>query len=125
MEHAQIFRDLLKQESIAQKTLVEISGMHPSKISRFLNGVIDLTAGEFFSLLALMPSSFQQKYWKRFLGAVDLGEADEEINILPLIEKLPPLEQIRIMRAIANRGKLFEQDNQKSIREEQELVHSV
>ncbi|NJO93306.1 MAG: hypothetical protein HC820_01115 [Hydrococcus sp. RM1_1_31] len=125
MEHAQIFREILKQEAIAQKTLVEISGMHSSKISRFLNGVIDLTAGEFFSLLALMPPNFQQKYWKRFLSDIKLEEVNETVNLLPLIEKLPPLEQIRIMRAIANRGKLFEQGNQEDFKKEPELIRSA
>ncbi len=117
-EHAKIFKKLLKERKIAQTALVELSGMHQSKINRFVNGVIDLSAGEFFQLLDLMPIDFQEAFWKRKLGigTADKISTDEKENlkesIEEAVEKLSPLEQIRIIKTIAEKGNLFKQQNQ-------------
>ncbi len=112
-EHAKIFKKLLKEKKIAQTALAEISGMHQSKINRFVNGVIDLSAGEFFQLLDLMPIDFQEAYWKRKLGsAITDRVAIEKESLEEAVEKLPPLEQIRIIKTIAEKGNLFKQTNQ-------------
>lgn len=108
-EHAQIFKKLLKEKKIAQTELAEISGMHQSKINRFVNGVIDLSAGEFFQLLDLMPTDFQQTYWQKKLGtAISIDESvNTEKNLEKAVEKLSAIEQIRLIKAIANNGNLF------------------
>ena len=112
-EHAKIFKKLLKEKKIAQTALAELSGMHQSKINRFVNGVIDLSAGEFFQLLDLMPVDFQEAYWKRKLGsAITDRVAIEKESLEEAVEKLPPLEQIRIIKTIAEKGNLFKQQNQ-------------
>ncbi len=112
-EHAKIFKKLLKEKKIAQTALAEISGMHQSKINRFVNGVIDLSAGEFFQLLDLMPIDFQEAYWRRKLGsAITDRVAIEKESLEEAVEKLPPLEQIRIIKTIAEKGNLFKQTNQ-------------
>ena len=112
-EHAKIFKKLLKEKKIAQTALAELSGMHQSKINRFVNGVIDLSAGEFFQLLDLMPIDFQEAYWKRKLGsAITDRVAIEKESLEEAVEKLPPLEQIRIIKTIAEKGNLFKQTNQ-------------
>ncbi len=112
-EHAKIFKKLLKEQNIAQTSLVELSGMHQSKINRFVNGVIDLSAGEFFQLLDLMPPHFQQAYWERKLG-ITLTEKPVPTteNLEKAVEKLSPLEQIRIIKTISEKGNLFQQQNQ-------------
>lgn len=127
MEHAIIFKELLKEKSITQKALSELSGMHQSKINRFVNGAIDLSAGEFFQLLDLMPSDFQKAYWKRKLGIVAQKGLDNAKvgDLLVLVEELPPLEKIRLMKVIASKGNLFEQQNRNNRGEEQELVRSA
>ena len=112
-EHAKIFKKLLKEKKIAQTALAELSGMHQSKINRFVNGVIDLSAGEFFQLLDLMPVDFQEAYWKRKLGSAITDKVTiEKESLEEAVEKLPPLEQIRIIKTIAEKGNLFEQQNQ-------------
>lgn len=112
-EHAQIFKKLLKEKKIAQTELAEISGMHQSKINRFVNGVIDLSAGEFFQLLDLMPTEFQQAYWQRKLGT---GlSVDTEESLEKAVEKLSAIEQVRIIKTIAEKGNLFTQSNKKGL----------
>lgn len=110
-QHAQIFKELLKEKKIAQTELAEISGMHQSKINRFVNGVIDLNAGEFFQLLDLMPADFQKAYWQRKLGiAVSVSESvNTEESLEKAVEKLSAIEQIRIIKIIAEKGNLFQQ----------------
>ncbi len=115
-EHAKIFKKLLKERKIAQTALVEISGMHQSKINRFVNGVIDLSAGEFFQLLDLMPVDFQEAFWERKLGIdtadkVSTEQENLKESIEKALEKLSPLEQIRIIKTIAEKGNLFEHQN--------------
>lgn len=112
-EHARIFKELLKEKKIAQTVLAEISGMHQSKINRFVNGVIDLSAGEFFQLLDLMPVDFREAYWQKKLGNSIIQNANtKEESLEDAVEKLPPLEQIRIIKTIAEKGNLFQQQNQ-------------
>ncbi|MDJ0575420.1 MAG: helix-turn-helix transcriptional regulator [Xenococcaceae cyanobacterium MO_234.B1] len=112
-EHAKIFKKLLQEKKIPQTTLVELSGMHQSKINRFVNGVIDLSAGEFFQLLDLMPPHFQQAYWKRKLGIITPEKVvSEKESLEEAVEKLSPLEQIRIIKTISEKGNLFKQQNQ-------------
>ena len=87
--------------------------MHQSKINRFVNGVIDLSAGEFFQLLDLMPPHFQQAYWKRKLGIITPEKVvSEKESLEEAVEKLSPLEQIRIIKTISEKGNLFKQQNQ-------------
>ena len=116
-EHAQIFKKLLKEKKIAQTELAEISGMHQSKINRFVNGVIDLTAGEFFQLLDLMPTDFQQAYWQKKLGiAINVGKSvNTEESIEKVVEQLSAIQQIRLIKAIADNGNLFGQSNKKGL----------
>lgn len=116
-EHAKIFKKLLKERKIAQTALVELSGMHQSKINRFVNGVIDLSAGEFFQLLDLMPIDFQEAFWERKLGIdtadkVSTEQENLKESIEKAVEKLSPLEQIRIIKTIAEKGNLFDHQNQ-------------
>lgn len=125
MDHSTLFRQLLEESGITQKHLSTISKFHQSKINRFLRHVADLSAGDLFELLSVMPSDFQKSFWERQLGTGyntrpisvlkpsldESGHASESFDLLPLIENLPPLEQIRIMKAIAS-SDIFEQQNQ-------------
>ena len=117
-EHARIFKKLLKENKISQTELAEISGMHQSKINRFVNGVIDLSAGEFFQLLALMPVEFQEAYWQEKLGTIinvnDCANAEEE-SLEKAIEKLSAIEQIRIIKMITEKGNLFQQSDREEL----------
>lgn len=108
-KHAKIFKELLQEKKIAQVALVKISGMHQSKINRFVNGVIDLSAGEFFELLDLMPPDFQEAYWKRKLGTSIAEKVAHEESLEEVVDKLSPKEQIRIIKTLAEN--LFEQQN--------------
>ena len=117
-EHARIFKKLLKENKISQTELAEISGMHQSKINRFVNGVIDLSAGEFFQLLDFMPVEFQNAYWRRKLGTIinisDCVNTEKE-SIEKVIEKLSAIEQIRIIKMITEKGNLFQQSNKEDL----------
>ncbi len=109
-EHARIFKKLLKEKKISQTELAEISGMHQSKINRFVNGVTDLSAGEFFHLLELMSAEFQEAYWQRKLGYAVSESVDlEKESLEKVVEKLSAIEQIRIIKTIAEKGNLFQQ----------------
>ena len=115
-KHAQIFKELLKEKKIAQTELVKISGMHQSKINRFVNGVIDLSAGEFFQLLDLMPADFQEAYWQRKLGNATNGSVNiGKESLEKAVEKLSTIEQIRIIKTIAEKSNLFQQQPTKSL----------
>ncbi len=118
MDHAKIFRELLENEPITQKAVAEAVGWHPSKLNRFLKGVTDLSASEFFRLLDSMPLDFQRCYWSRKLLLVDLGNVD----VAALAVTLPPSVQLRIMRAIANSGGLLNENADENA--DRELVSS-
>lgn len=117
--HAKLFRKLLEEYGITQKHLSDLSGMHQSKINRFVNGITDFTASDLFALLNVTPSYFQKAFWERQLGAVyssiDTNQLSGAKSLLPLVEKLPPIEQIRLMKAIAS-SDLFEQNEKELAR---------
>lgn len=107
MKHAKIFKNLLTEESISQKWLSERSGMHPSKINRFLNGVQDINASELFELLNLMPNDFQSRYWQLVIHNVLHKKASEEVDAVELVKSLSPAKRISVMKAIVNSDNIF------------------
>lgn len=120
MKHITIFKMLLEQESISQRSLCKKSGMHPSKINRFLNGVADINSSEFFQLLELMPEDFQSRYWQLVIGK-DLYNKNQKWDVAELVKSLSPREQISLMRAIVEEEDIFA-DNSNRNDTEQKLI---
>ena len=125
MKHAQVFKMLLQEESISQKWLSDKSGMHPSKINRFLNQVQDINANELFKLLNLMSNDFQSRYWQIMIHKTLHSKASEEVDAIELVKTLSPTKQIAIMQAIVDEENIFVSENKKSNRKiKQKLVSS-
>ena len=125
MKHARVFKKLLQEKSISQKWLSEKSGMHPSKINRFLNEVQDINANELFKLLNLMSNDFQSRYWQIMIHKTLHSKASEEVDAIELVKNLSPTKQIAIMQAIIDEENIFVSENKKSDRKtKQKLVSS-
>lgn len=88
--YRQIFNSLKNQSKFCytNKQIADWTGFDPSKVSRFLTGKRDLTAGEFFYLLESMPEEFQQEFWTRSnltrSEITDLRAAIEEMDLAAL-----------------------------------------
>lgn len=116
MKHAKIFKRLLKQASISQAWLCKKSGMHPSKINRFLNGVADINSAELFQLLDLMPKEFQKRYWQLVIDREFCGN-DQKMDAIQLVEmvrNLSPADQITVMQAIVEEEEIFKRNENKN-----------
>jgi hypothetical protein len=64
-QHREIFNQLLLAFDYSAKQVSEWTGIHESRLSRFRTGKLDLSAGEFFTLLAQMPQDFQDGFWSK------------------------------------------------------------
>ena len=96
-KHIKIYKELLEEINLLQKEVAFKVGWSEWKMSRFLNGN-DVKAEEFFSLLSVMPESFQKKFWHRFLN---LG-SDIDVS------SLSSSEAANLLNAIADRLQLLE-----------------
>jgi len=107
---------LLEKESISQRSLCRKSGMHPSKINRFLNEVGDINSSEFFQLLDLMSNDFQKRYWQLVIDREfsDNNRKLDAVELTELVKNLSPAEQISIMKAIIEEEEIFDCDQDKN-----------
>ena len=69
--HQKIFVELFKASGYTAKQVSGWSGITESALSRFINGKVDLRAGDFFELLACFPEEFQEHFWIRFRQVKD------------------------------------------------------
>ncbi|MBD2303045.1 hypothetical protein [Nostoc sp. FACHB-190] len=94
--HQQILIDAVNQaieEGMTAKQIAVSAGVDNSVLSRFLNRKQDIKAGDYFSILNVLPESIKSSA----LARLGMGE----ISAAQLIQSASPKEKAEILHAIA------------------------
>lgn len=94
--HQQILIDVINkaiEEGMTARQIAANAGVDNSVLSRFINGKQDIKAGDYFSILNILPDDC------RIIAMTRLGMG--EISAAQLIQSASPKEKAEILHAIA------------------------
>ena len=94
--HQQILIDVINkaiEEGMTARQIATNAGVDNSVLSRFINGKQDIQAGDYFSILNILPENC------RVIALTRLGMG--EISAIQLIQSASPKEKAEILQAFA------------------------